>query len=279
MNKAHNVPLWYTLERYLILNKLTRPLLRQYHRIKKKYYQLIELRQNKKQPNILRNFEKHIFSQNGEDGILQEIFNRIGTKDKFFVEFGVQDGTQCCTRNLLENAGWSGLWIDCSKTHTDNAQKVFGNFPIQIVNQFLTAENIGFVFKDAKVPSEFDLMVIDVDGNDYWMWKSLAGVYRPRVIVTEYNATFGPKEEWIMPYDPEYRYDETAYFGASLKAFTNLATLHGYRLIGCESRGINAFFVREDVGAEIFDMNKSVAYHFVAPHYDGWYGHPVERVD
>jgi hypothetical protein len=159
-----------------------------------------------------------------------------------------------------------------------NAQKLFQKFPVKIISRFLTAENIAAVFQEAAVPENFDLMVIDVDGNDYWMWNALAGIYRPRVVVTEYNGTFGPVEEWAMPYNPEHHYDETAYFGASLSTFAKFGRQHGYRLVGCDSMGVNAFFVREDEAKGAFDgLETLAAYHYVAPYYDWWFGHPVAR--
>jgi hypothetical protein len=151
---------------------------------------------------------------------------------------------------------------------------------VRVVHQFLTAENIVSVFGSAEVPPQFDLMVVDVDGNDYWLWSALADHYSPRVVVTEYNATFGPRTKWRMPYNPEHRYDETAYFGASLASFAQLARRHGYRLVGCESMGVNAFFVREEDARAAFDgLAACPSYHYVAPHYDAWFGHPVKRVD
>jgi len=248
----------------------------QYHRVKKKLCKLRELSLLKRQPNNLRNFENRVYSQNGEDGILEEVFRRIGTTDRVFIEFGVQDGTQCCTRNLLENGSWSGIWIECSPECVANAEKLFKQFPVTTVERFLTAENIASIFVEAGAPREFDLMVIDVDGNDYWMWNALAERFRPRVVVIEYNGTFGPYEEWVMPYDPQHRCDESAYFGASLTSYANLGSKYGYSLVGCDSMGVNAVFVRNDVAGEAFDgLNQPPAYHYVAPYYDWWFGHPV----
>jgi hypothetical protein len=157
-----------------------------------------------------------------------------------------------------------------------NAKNLFKQFPITIIERFLTAENIPAIFKDAGIPQEFDLLVIDVDGNDYWMWHALAGQFRPRVVVIEYNGTFGPKEEWVMPYDPRHCYDQTAYFGASLTSFANFGAKHSYSLVGCDSMGVNAIFVRKDVVNGLFEgLDQPPAYHYVAPYYDIGFGHPV----
>jgi hypothetical protein len=276
MGHDRNVPGWYRFQCGLIGFQPARSLLFLYHRIKKRLCKTRELSHLKLQPQNLRHFEKRVFSQNGEDGMLEEIFRRIGITNRVFVEFGVQDGIQCCTRNLLENFSWSGTWFECSAEHVANAKEMFREFPITIVERFLTAEQIAAVFVDAGVNRECDLMVIDVDGNDYWMWNALAEQFRPRVVVVEYNGTFGPKEEWIMPYDPQHRYDMTAYFGASLTSFTSFASKHGYSLVGCDSEGVNAFFVRNDAAKGLFDgLDKAPAYHYVAPYYDIGFGHVV----
>lgn len=280
MDHGLDVPGWYKFQCWLMSYRLTRGLLYQYHRLKKRLYKLKEIAQVKSQLNNIRNFEKLVYSQNGEDGIVAEIFRRIGTTDRVFVEFGAQDGIQCCTRNLLENAAWSGTWIECSAKHVGNAKKIFKEFPVNVIEQFLTAENIVSVFKDARVPHEFDLMAIDVDGNEFWLWQALIEQYRPRVLIVEYNATFGPTAAWKIPYDPQHRYAGTAYTGASLKALAELGSHYGYALVGCNSTGVNAFFIREDTATSAFDdLDKPVSRHYVAPHFDWWFGHPVKKID
>ncbi len=223
----------------------------------------------------LRNFEKQIFSQNGEDGIIEEIFNRIGTKEKYFVEFGVENGKECNTRYLLQEKAWSGLWIDGSAENMESAKKEFGQFPITLEQQFITAENIEGIFEDHQVPKELDLLSIDVDGNDYWILKALSE-YRPRLLIVEYNASFLPHEEWVMPYDPKHIFDGTNHFGASLASLTELAKTLGFGLVACDSRGVNAFFVRKDLLNDQFThLSGGPEYHYCAPKYKrNFFGHP-----
>ena len=279
VNRRNHVPAWYRLEETLISNPFTRPLLFNWHRIRKKYGTIREQHLARKHPECLMNFERKVFSQNGEDGIILEIFNRVGTTDKFFVEFGIQDGTECNTRNLLENHGWSGVWMEGSTELAERACQTFSRFPIKVLARFLTTDNLISCFEEAGVPREFDLLSIDVDGNDYWMWTALGDRFSPRVIVIEYNATFGPRQSWIMPYDPAFRHDATAYFGASLEAFARLGRDRGYRLIACDSRGINAFFVRNDlVESKFLGVDRPTSFHYVRPHYDDWFGYPVSAV-
>jgi hypothetical protein len=275
----HELPAWYRLQESLMANPLTRPLLSNWHRIRKRIGTIREKGFARKHPSCLMNFEQRVVSQNGEDGIIQEIFRRIGTTDKFFVEFGIQNGQECNTRNLLEHYGWSGVWMEGSPELADRARHDFGKFPVKVLHRFLTTENLVPSFEEAGVPKEFDLLSIDVDGNDYWMWHSLGRSYSPRVIVIEYNSTFGPRRPWIMPYDPHFKHDETAYFGASLEAMAALGSDLGYKLVGCESRGVNAFFIRENLASTKFlGRDRPASFHYVSPHYAGSFGYPVRKI-
>lgn len=184
----------------------------------------------------LEPYERSWYSQNGEDGILQLIFHKIGTKSRFCVEFGVENGYQCNTRRLIERCGWTGLLMDGAE---------YREYRLPVRREYITAENVNAVFAKHAVPSEFDLLSIDVDGNDYWIWRAIEG-YSPRVVVIEYNASVPLSESRTIPYDPQFRWDGTNYFGASLLALQRLGRAKGYTLIGCDSHGVNAFFVRDD---------------------------------
>jgi hypothetical protein len=190
----------------------------------------------------LERYEQRFSSQNGEDGILAALYARIGTTNRYFVEFGVEDGRECCSRYLRERHGWTGLLMDGG----DHARP-FG--PLR--REFITAENVNALFAKYGVPSAFDLLVIDIDGNDYWVWKAVSG-YSPRVVVVEYNAALAPPASVTVPYDPAFRWDGGDYHGASLVALERLGRRKGYTLVGCDGRGVNAFFVRADLCAGQF---------------------------
>jgi hypothetical protein len=181
--------------------------------------------------NEINLFEKKIYSQNGEDGIIQAIFKKIGTTNKYFVEFGVENGKECNTRYLMEKNGWKGLLMD-EKNENKNVKK-----------EFITAENVNELFKKYGVPKEFDLLSIDVDGNDYWIWRALGGAWRPRVVVIEYNSKYKPPKSVSIEYEPNFQWDGTDYIGASLSALAKLGEEKGYKLVGCDNTGLNAFFV------------------------------------
>lgn len=181
-------------------------------------------------------FEKRVYSQNNEDGVLAAIFAAIGTTNRFLVEFGVEDGSVCNTR-LLRRQGWRCLWMDPAE-QAPRAAAAYG----KIEREFVTAENINALLDKHGVPTEFDLLSIDIDGNDYWVWKAVAG-RRPRVVSIEYNALLGCERPRTVRYRSDFRWDGTQYYGASLPALERLGREKGYVLVGCESHGVNAFFV------------------------------------
>ena len=195
-----------------------------------------------------------VYSQNDEDGIIQEIFRRIGTTDKTFVEIGVGDGIECNTHYLLF-LGWKGLWIEASATNAEAIKHKFS----YVVNEGIlkvaiavpTRENINDLLSEASVSDEIDLLSIDIDGNDYYIFEALSRV-RPRVIVIEYNGKFPPECSWCMPYCEEYTWNGTDRHGASLKALEELAAAKGYVLVGTNITGANAFFVRADLAQGLF---------------------------
>ena len=203
----------------------------------------------------LNRYEFQAFSQNGEDGMINEIFNRIGTTNKYFVEFGVGDGLESNTLLLLYKQ-WRGLWIEGNPEDTKKISATFSDFikdkKITIKNEFITAENIESIFKSVDVPAELDLLSVDIDYNTYHIWDAIKN-YKPRVVVIEYNSTFPPDTHFVVRYDPKRMWDGTSYFGASLKALEELGKSKGYNLVGCVFTATNAFFVREDLTADLFE--------------------------
>jgi hypothetical protein len=238
-----------------------------------------EARRRRRDPDNLTNFEKRIYSQNGEDGILAEIFRRIGTADRFFVEIGVgyrygSNEVECNTRNLLEHGGWSGIWVDASTDFVAAARRRFAGLPLRVEQEFVLRETILNRMRAWGVAEGLDLLSIDIDGNDYWVWQELSAL-RPRVLILEYNGALLPGQDWVMEYNPDHRWDATYYFGASLDAYTRQCDRLGYRLVGCDSNGINAFFVRGDCAAHHFGPQRETAYYYHAPKRNpDFYGFP-----
>ena len=223
-------------------------------------------------PGSLLPHEARRHSQNGEDGILAEIFRRIGPGARTFVEFGVGDGRQCNTRALAED-GWSGAWLEADPPSAAAARETACGWSIAVHEAFLTAENADGVLAGNGISRNVDLMSIDVDGNDYHLWRAL-GSFAPRAVVIEYNASIEPGTDWVMDYLPEHRWDLSNRFGASLDAYARLARDRGYQLIACDSQGVNAFFVR-DADAALFLRPGDVRFHYMSPKYCGLaFGHP-----
>ena len=207
----------------------------------------------------LSTYEKQICSQQGEDGVIEAIFDEIGTTNRVAVEFGALDAPTDNTL-LLKKTGW--------KVHQWNGER----FTPNVKKYWVTAENINTIWAKEGVPDEPDLLSIDIDYNDYWVWKALKA--RPRLIVIEHNASIPPTEARVVPYDPKAGWDGTNYFGASLKALWQLAKQKDYSLVYVESQGVNAFFIRNDcLGDNLQALTATQAYQ--KPKYgpnDG--GHP-----
>jgi hypothetical protein len=197
----------------------------------------------------LRAFERKVLSQNAEDGILHEILFRIGA-DRYFVEFGVGDGSECNTALLSLHYGWRGLVIEADTESANRLRERYRERPVTVRSEFVTRESIVQIFRAAGVPEEFDLLSIDIDGNDFWVWEAL-DAYRPRVVIIEYNASIPPDRFWVMRYDAAYIWKKTLYYGASLRALAYLGQKKGYALLGTDSAGVNAFFVRRDLLAAV----------------------------
>jgi hypothetical protein len=194
------------------------------------------------------------YSQNDEDGVIAEIFRRIEPKTRSFIEFGVGDGSECNTLNLLIG-GWRGLWLECDAERIHQIRGMFGTAlssgQLSVEMAAVTAENINDLLSSKGPEGGPDLLSIDVDGNDYWLWNALTSIL-PRVVVIEYNARWRPPLAVTMRYNPDHRWSLQSHYGASLKALEQLGKTKGYNLVGCCFSGVNAFFVRQDLCGEKF---------------------------
>ncbi|MCP4962105.1 MAG: FkbM family methyltransferase [Actinomycetia bacterium] len=213
-------------------------------------------------------------SQNGEDGIIAEIFGRIGPSGRTFIEFGAADGSENCTTALVDQ-GWSGVWIEGDPDLAAEARQLVGSRPVEVLNAFVDRDNIVDLLKESGASPEPDLLVVDIDGNDADVLLRVLGSFRPRVLVVEYNAIVGPRSHWTMPYDPTHTWDENWRHGAGLAALENICSRAEMVLVGCDSRGVNSFFVTESEAAHF--TSRPVHDHWVPPRYHLPYGHPRTR--
>lgn len=209
----------------------------------------------------LNDVEFRTFSQNGEDGILWYIFSLIGATNKRAVEICAGDGIQCNTANLIVNHGWSALLFDGDPDNVSQGNEFFRKhpdtftFPPVFVNAWIDTENVNRLIESNGFSGEIDLLSLDIDGIDYWLWKAIE-VVRPRVVVAEVQAIWGDTRSVTVPYRSDFKAEYIdgfgIYSGASLPAFVKLAQSKGYRLIGTQRYGFNAFFLRNDIGKDIF---------------------------
>ena len=190
-------------------------------------------------------YELSIFSQNGEDGVLQEIFRRIGTTNRTFVEIGAS-ANEANAVLLADVLGWTGMFVDASTAESSALIKKYASSDrVAIIEALVTPQNLVDILQSNSCPTNFDLLSIDVDGNDYWLWEAI-GPFKPRVVVIEYNSALGPITATVKHYVSD-SWDGTSDFGGSVKAFAALGERLGYRLVHAESTGVNLFFVRHDV--------------------------------
>ncbi|MFD2908598.1 hypothetical protein ACFSX9_07595 [Flavobacterium ardleyense] len=221
---------------------------------------LSTLNNQKEYIESLDEVEFQVFSQRGEDGIIQYIINKIEIPNKIFVEFGVETYTESNTRFLLMNNNWSGLIIDGSKKNIDfiKSDFIYWKYDLTAKESFITKDNINNLISDYTKNEDIGLLSVDIDGNDYWVWRSIETI-NPRIVICEYNSAFGAKEKISVPYKENFvrskeHYSEL-YFGASLAAFCDLAEQKGYDFIGTTSAGVNAYFVRKDLSAPFKKYN------------------------
>ena len=249
------------------ISRLTSRLLSIPHRLSKIQEALgrIEQRQIAQMSGAIENAEFRVYSQWGEDGIIQYLVNQLSIPNKVFVEFGVENYLESNTRFLLINNNWSGLVIDGSQKHIDyiKSDSIYWSHNVKAECEFITIDNINDIFLKNGIKDDIGLLSVDIDGNDYWVWESINCI-QPRIVVAEYNSLFGPHAKVSTPYTPSfYRGDahySKVYYGASIAALTNLASQKGYSLVGSNIAGNNIFFVRDDLLGSLKVMTPAEAY-------------------
>lgn len=212
---------------------------------------LASLNQQKKSICRLRDVEFSVSSQWGEDGILEWIISHFRDIPQIFIEFGVENYTECNTRFLLQNRNWRGLVIDSSASHVSFIKNdpLSWKHQLSAIQAFITKDNINALFQSQGFEGEIGLLSIDIDGNDFWVWDNITCI-APWIIIVEYNAVFGDCLPLTIPYDENFMrgnaHFSNLYYGASISAFEHIASRRGYSLLGSNGAGSNAFFVRDD---------------------------------
>jgi len=218
-------------------------------------------------PGQLQDAEFKVFSQFGDDGIIQHLVHHLirDRQEQRFVEFGVGNYLESNTRFLLVNNNWQGLVMDSSCQDIDfiRSQEFYWRHNLTAQQAWITRDNINQLLSDAGFSGDIGLLSVDIDGNDYWVWQAIDCV-RPVIVIVEWNSVFGPDAAITVPYQPQF--DRTAahysnlYFGASIAALAALGTQKGYALVGSNSAGNNLYFVRQDRLNDIPALTPQQAY-------------------
>lgn len=244
-----------------------------YGMLNRMYREPLLAAEKQRDPRLLAPYGFTAYSQGDDDGILEEIFRRIGTTNRQFIDFGCAEGIENNT-TYMALTGWSGLWMDGGEENIRLVRKLFdrqiGAGKLQVRQCFITRENINSLIAEANLEREIDLLSIDIDGNDYWVWEAITAI-QPRAVVVEYNATFRPPHQIVQEYSAASRWRSTNYYGASLKALEVLGSKKGYALVGCNFAGVNAFFVRHDLAREdLFATPFTAEHHYREAMYDAF---------
>jgi hypothetical protein len=219
-----------------------------------------EMAEGVRRPLPLDRLHFRVFSQNGEDGVLLCIFGAIGMTNRRAVEIAAGDGIECNSANLIINHGWTGFLVDGNEDNVRRGREFYSRcrdtriWPPVFVHAWVTRDSINQLLRDHGFVGEIDLLSLDLDGVDYWIWEAIDCV-TPRVVVVEYQDIWGPEATVTVPYRDDFRAEfgpyGPEYCGASLSAFVKLGRQKGYRLIGCERYGFNAFFVRRGIAEDL----------------------------
>jgi hypothetical protein len=199
----------------------------------------------------LKETEFKVFSQWGDDGIIQYLVNYLDIEKKTFIEFGVEDYLESNTRFLLINNNWSGLIMDGSESHVSKIKndEIYWKYDITAKAAFITAENINQLIAEEDINGEIGLLHVDIDGNDYWIWKALK-VVEPIIMIVEYNSIFGYERSITIPYKDDFvtsaAHFSNLYFGSSILSLCDLADERGYAFVGSNTAGNNAYFVKKE---------------------------------
>ncbi len=204
----------------------------------------------------LHRYEFKAYSQWGEDGIIQYLIHALPIETSVFVEFGVHDYRESNTRFLLQHDNWTGLVMDASQEYINTIKKdpVYYRHNLRAVRAFIDRENINALLRQNDITGDIGLLSIDIDGNDYWVWEAIECI-TPRIVICEYDSLLGPDRKVVTPYNPKFdrlqAHYSFLYGGASIAALDHLAQRKGYTLVGSNSAGNNAFFVRTDILGDI----------------------------
>jgi hypothetical protein len=226
----------------------------------------IESRQIQQYSKNINDAEFRVFSQWGDDGIIQYLINKVPIEKNIFIEFGVENYTESNTRFLVMNNNWSGLIMDGSEENIDfikNDIEIYFSYNILVMQAFITRENINDLILKNGIEGDIGILSIDIDGNDYWVWDAINCI-KPRIVICEYNSMFGKSAKVSIPYRADFSRERSdisiTYYGASIAALNEIGKEKGYSLVCSNMAGNNAFFVRNDLMENLTALSCEEAY-------------------
>ena len=207
---------------------------------------------NQKNVTKLSDYEWKIFSQWGEDGIIDFLVSEVSIVNKTFIEFGVENFSESNCRYLLMKSDWNGFVIDGSQKNIEKLRNsnYFWKYDLQVLVAFVNINNINELLKKSEFERDLGILSVDIDGNDYHILKKI-DCFDPRIIICEFNPVFGKDRKITVPYDPKFyrtkKHPSNLYFGASINALKSLLNKQDYTLIGTGMQGGNAYFVKNSL--------------------------------
>lgn len=214
---------------------------------------------------FLKDTEFRVYSQWGDDGIIQYLIRNVPLQSESFIEFGVEDYGEANTRFLLVNDNWRGLIIDGSRDFMDRVRTsdMYWRHDLTAVDAFITRDNINEIISANGFSGTLGILSIDIDGNDYWVWEAI-NVVDPAIVIVEYNSVFGSKRAITVPYDKDFRranaHSSYLFWGCSLRALCLLSEKKGYVFVGCNSNGNNAYFVKRSLAENLQPVSVEEGY-------------------
>jgi hypothetical protein len=199
-------------------------------------------------PLDLARLAPSLYAQGTEEAILTRILQAIEPTNRYCVDIGASDGLRNSnTALLLREQGWLGTLVEGSAYRFGRLKENYGDAAnVRLIGERMQPDTADALLDEAGVPAVYDLLSLDIDGNDYWIWRALRR-HRARLVVIEYNPYYAPPERWVMAFDPDHQWDGSTHYGASLESLVALGKALGYELVCCDDMGNNAFFVDREL--------------------------------
>jgi hypothetical protein len=220
----------------------------------------------------LNDYRRKVYSQTGEDGILEMLFQSLGIKNGNFCEFGASDGMSYCNTRKLREEGWEGVLIEGDPEYLERLRENLKEYKnIEILNEFISCEQgstLDEILSRTKLKADFDFISIDIDGNDIWVWESMEK-YSPKVVMVEYNPNYDSNSSLSIKYDKDHRHQLDSYYSATAGAYKKLADKKGYKLVGFTD-GLNLVFCKNELASNFYEYKlDEIQLMRVWPHKDG----------